>query len=225
MMPPRVSMPSDSGVTSSSSTSCTSPASTPPWIAAPTATTSSGLTPLCGSLPSNISLTTCCTLGTRVEPPTSTTSSMSFGREMGVLHRLLHRPAAPLDQVIDQLFELRPGDGHLQVLRPAGVGRDERQVDVGRLGRAKFLLGLFAGLLQPLQGHRVLAEVDAVLLLELVGHVVDQHWSKSSPPRWVSPLVLMTRNTPSATSSTETSNVPPPRSKTTIFSFFFLSRP
>ena len=71
----------------------------------------------------------------------------------------------------------------------------------------------------------VLAQVDAVLLLELVGHVVDQHWSKSSPPRWVSPLVLMTRNTPSATSSTETSNVPPPRSKTTIFSFFFLSRP
>jgi hypothetical protein len=42
--PPRVSMPSDSGVTSSSSTSLTSPCSTPPWIAAPTATASSGLT-------------------------------------------------------------------------------------------------------------------------------------------------------------------------------------
>jgi hypothetical protein len=44
--PPRVSMPRESGVTSSSSTSLTSPASTPPWIAAPTATTSSGLTAL-----------------------------------------------------------------------------------------------------------------------------------------------------------------------------------
>src|ERR1044072_3225852 len=44
-------MPSESGVTSSRSTSLTSPLSTPPWIAAPTATTSSGLTPLCGSLP------------------------------------------------------------------------------------------------------------------------------------------------------------------------------
>jgi len=37
--PPIVSIPSDSGVTSNSSTSFTSPVSTPPWIAAPTATT------------------------------------------------------------------------------------------------------------------------------------------------------------------------------------------
>ena len=39
------------------------------------------------------------------------------------------------------------------------------------------------------------------------------------------PLVLITRNTPSATSSTDTSNVPPPRSKTTIFSCSFRSSP
>ena len=49
--PPFVSMPSESGVTSSRRTSLTSPLSTPAWMAAPTATTSSGLTPLCGSLP------------------------------------------------------------------------------------------------------------------------------------------------------------------------------
>ena len=49
--PPSVSIPSDSGVTSSSSRSLTSPDSTPAWMAAPTATTSSGFTPLCGSLP------------------------------------------------------------------------------------------------------------------------------------------------------------------------------
>ena len=40
--PPLVSIPSESGVTSSRSTSLTSPLSTPPWIAAPIATTSSG---------------------------------------------------------------------------------------------------------------------------------------------------------------------------------------
>ena len=73
--PPRVSMPSDSGVTSSSSTSLTSPFSTPPWIAAPMATTSSGLTPLCGSLP-NSCFTASCTLGMRVMPPTRITSSI-----------------------------------------------------------------------------------------------------------------------------------------------------
>ena len=49
--------------------------------------------------------------------------------------------------------------------------------------------------------------------------------SKSSPPRWVSPLVDITSNTPSPSSKTETSKVPPPRSKTTIFSSFLLSRP
>ena len=73
---PRVSMPRLSGVTSSSRTSFTSPLSTPPWIAAPTATASSGFTSLRASLP-KISLTFSCTLGMRVMPPTRMTSSMS----------------------------------------------------------------------------------------------------------------------------------------------------
>ena len=73
--PPLVSIPSDSGVTSRSRTSLTSPFSTPPWMAAPTATTSSGLTPLCGSLPIS-SLTFSCTAGMRVMPPTRTTWSI-----------------------------------------------------------------------------------------------------------------------------------------------------
>ena len=76
MTPPKVSMPSDSGVTSSSSTSLTSPASTPAWIPAPTATASSGLTSLRGSLP-NRSFTYFCTSGMRVCPPTRITSAMS----------------------------------------------------------------------------------------------------------------------------------------------------
>ena len=74
--PPSVSMPSDSGVTSSNNTSLTSPCSTPAWIAAPIATTSSGLTPLCGSLPNNC-FTTSWTFGMRVMPPTRTTSLIS----------------------------------------------------------------------------------------------------------------------------------------------------
>ena len=53
MTPPSVSMPRVSGVTSSSRMSLTSPESTPAWTAAPSATTSSGFTPLCGSLPKN----------------------------------------------------------------------------------------------------------------------------------------------------------------------------
>ena len=51
---PIVSIPSDSGVTSSNKTSFTSPVKTPPWIAAPIATTSSGLTPFDGFFPKKL---------------------------------------------------------------------------------------------------------------------------------------------------------------------------
>ena len=69
--PPSVSMPRERGMTSRSSTSLTSPESTPPWMAAPMATHSSGLMPLNGSLPV-ICLTFSTTAGIRVEPPTYT---------------------------------------------------------------------------------------------------------------------------------------------------------
>ncbi len=74
--PPLTSMPRESGVTSSRTMSSTSPASTPPWMAAPSATASSGLTFFFGSWP--VSSSTCsATWGIRVEPPTRMTSSMS----------------------------------------------------------------------------------------------------------------------------------------------------
>ncbi len=96
--PPLVSMPSDSGVTSSRSTSLTSPLSTPPWMAAPTATTSSGLTPLCGSLPIS-SLTCSCTAGMRVMPPTSTTWSIADASRPASVERLLRRPDGAVEQL------------------------------------------------------------------------------------------------------------------------------
>ena len=77
MNPPLVSMPRDSGVTSMSRTSLRSPWMTPACRAAPIATTSSGLTPLFGSRPSVSLRTSSATAGIRVEPPTSTTWSMS----------------------------------------------------------------------------------------------------------------------------------------------------
>jgi len=76
----------------------------------------------------------------------------------------------------------------------------------------QFDLGLFGGLLQALQGKLVVAQVDALLLLELVGQIAPSRMSKSSPPKNVSPLVDFTSKHASPISSTETSNVPPPRS-------------
>ena len=75
--PPNVSIPNDKGVTSSKSTSLTSPIKTPPWIAAPEATTSSGLTPLCGSVLKK-EVTASIIFGILVIPPTKITSSISL---------------------------------------------------------------------------------------------------------------------------------------------------
>ena len=76
--PPIVSIPIDNGVTSNNTMSPT-PASLfriAPWIEAPTATTSSGFTPLDGALPKKSS-TNFWMAGIRLEPPTRITSSIS----------------------------------------------------------------------------------------------------------------------------------------------------
>ena len=70
--PPSVSMPSESGVTSSSSNPCTDPDRTPPCKHAPMATHSSGLMPLNGRVPV-MDWTRSCTAGMRLEPPTIST--------------------------------------------------------------------------------------------------------------------------------------------------------
>ena len=77
--PPMVSMPSDSGVTSSSSLSSTSPERMPACTAAPSATTSSGFSSVCG-LARNSASTAARTSGMRVDPPTITTSSICSDR-------------------------------------------------------------------------------------------------------------------------------------------------
>ena len=77
--------------------------------------------------------------------------------------------------MVAQLLELGARERHHQVLRNAVDGHDIRQVDL-RGGRGRqFDLRLLGGLLQTLQGHRVLTQVDLVLGLERLGHVVDQH--------------------------------------------------
>mmetsp|Transcript_57952 Transcript_57952/g.164996 ORF Transcript_57952/g.164996 Transcript_57952/m.164996 type:complete len:243 (+) Transcript_57952:346-1074(+) len=88
--PPRVSTPRDSGVTSSSTMSFTSPASTPACTAAPTATTSSGFTLWLGLLPPAISVAIFWMAGMRVEPPTSTISLMSEDESFASFRAFAH---------------------------------------------------------------------------------------------------------------------------------------
>lgn len=79
------------------------------------------------------------------------------------------------DQVIAELLELGTRERHHEVLRNAVYGHDIREVDLRRRRGRELDLRLLGGLLQTLEGHRVLTQVDLVLGLERLGHIVDQH--------------------------------------------------
>ena len=92
-----------------------------------------------------------------------------LGLHAGVLEGLLDGRDGLVDEVRHQLLELGPRQLQAEVLGTGGIRGDERQVDL-RLDRAAQLdLGLLRRLAQALDGHLVLAEVDALVLLEL-GH-------------------------------------------------------
>ncbi len=76
--------------------------------------------------------------------------------------------------MVAQLLELGASERHYEVLRDAVHGHDIRQVDLRGGRRRKLDLGLLGSLLQTLQSHRILTQIDLVLGLERLGHIVDQ---------------------------------------------------
>ena len=150
----------------------TSPLRTPPWMAAPTATTSSGLTPLCGSLPIS-SLTSSTTAGMRVMPPTRTTWSIALGSRPASASAFFVGSTVRLEQVRGQLVQLRARELEVEVLRALLRRGDERQVDLRRHRGRQLDLRLLTGLVEALERHLVGGQVDALVLLELGDHPVD----------------------------------------------------
>ncbi len=209
--PPRVSMPSESGVTSSSSTSLTSPASTPPWMAAPIATTSSGLTPLWGSLPKK-SLTSFWIAGMRVWPPTSTTSSMSLASipaslmacRQGAIERWTRSSTScsSFGRVSRTFMCFGPEASAVMNGRLMSVSCAEES-SILAFSAASFRRWMAIGSLPR--------SIPWSFLNSSSSHSMIR-WSMLSPPRWVSPLVDFTSTTPSPTSRIEMSKVPPPKS-------------
>ncbi len=90
-----------------------------------------------------------------------------------VLDRLLARGDCSLEDVVDELLELGSGQLEREVLRTAGVGGDEWQVDLGLDGRGELDLRLFRGFLEPLERHAILGQIDAIRFRELVDDPVD----------------------------------------------------
>mmetsp|Transcript_5511 Transcript_5511/g.14386 ORF Transcript_5511/g.14386 Transcript_5511/m.14386 type:complete len:454 (-) Transcript_5511:612-1973(-) len=224
--PPVVSSPRVSGAMSRRSRSEVVWSRMPPRIApctaAPYATASSGLMPLLGSLPLKKSLRMFCTRGMRVEPPTSTTSSISAffksasskawrtGRSVRLNKSMLSSSKRARVIVSDTST---PSASESSSMRAEWA--DERT----RLARS----------------HSCRSLVTATLLLERSTPCLDLikrsrcrtiRVSKSSPPKCVSPFVEITSNMPESIVRMETSSVPPPRSNTrTVCTSVFLSSP
>mmetsp|Transcript_27894 Transcript_27894/g.70115 ORF Transcript_27894/g.70115 Transcript_27894/m.70115 type:complete len:574 (+) Transcript_27894:58-1779(+) len=97
-----------------------------------------------------------------------------IGAHAGILHAVAAGLLGALQQGVHQALELGAGDGGAQMLGARGICRDERQVDVRLRGGGQLALGLLARLAQALHRQLVAAQVDARLLLELVGEVLQQ---------------------------------------------------
>ena len=211
--PPSVSIPSDSGVTSSSTTSLTSPCSTPPWIAAPSATTSSGLTPLWGSFPKN-AVTSSTTFGIRVWPPTRITSSMSpFDRPasfsaalQGSMVFLIRSPTRLSSLARVSLTTMCSGTPLCLSIEMNGW-----LISVW-LEDDSSILAFSAASLSRCSAILSLVRSTPCSFLNSSARNWTIRMSKSSPPRNVSPLVDFTSNRPSSISRMVMSKVPPPRS-------------
>ena len=106
-------------------------------------------------------------------PPTRTTWLDALLADAGVLDRLLRRGDHAVEQVGRQLGQLRAREALVQVLRHRVDRGDERQVDLRLLRGRELGLGLLGLLVEALEGHLVLREVDALGLLELGHEPVD----------------------------------------------------
>ncbi len=216
--PPRVSIESVKGVTSNSNTSFTSPRNTPPWMAAPMATTSSGLIERFGLCPGTIDSTSFCTAGIRVDPPTNKISLISSGlilasrktSEIGLRVRSSNclvissnLARVSLSSTFTGPFSVTVKNGK-EIIASSWAESSILARSAASFKRCIAILSLDK--LSPLCSWAMCAKMNSIILL-----------SQSSPPKRLSPAVANTSKVPSAMSSKETSKVPPPRSYTKTF--------
>ena len=94
--------------------------------------------------------------------------------DASVVQHVVERGAAAAQQVGGHALEVGTGQGFVQVHRSAVRGHGQiLHGDGGARRGAQLLLGLLCGFLQALQGDLVLAQVDAVLVLDFADEPVD----------------------------------------------------
>ena len=153
----------------------------------------------------------------RVEPPTSTTSSMSIGpkpaseiaRLRGRRRRLTKSPQSSSNFARVSLSSICLGPSSVAVIK----GRLISVTD----NFDNSILAFSAASVSLCKAWRSLfLRSTPSCSKNCSANQLTMRRSKSLPPSWVSPLVALTSKTPSPISRMETSKVPPPKSKTII---------
>src|SRR5450830_1263865 len=202
--PPMVSMPSDKGITSSSSQSSPAarlPASRLAWMAAPRATTLSGSILACGMV-LKYSDTARRTWGMRVAPPTITTPSMSSTDTLA--SRMALRIAVMV--LPTRCFVISANCSAVTFRwKISPESRMASIVVASLVDSSSFACRAFTIKVAVSSSDR-----GASLACSVIQQ--NRRWSKSSPPRAESPPVDSTSNTHFDNFRIEMSKVPPPRS-------------
>ena len=213
---PKVSIPSDSGVTSKSKIFSTPPPSTPPWTAAPSATASSGFTDRSAVFPPKNFCSAFWTKGIRVEPPTKIIRSMSAGLSSQSFKAWI---------MGWMVFTTKGLTNSSNLARVSSISRCFGPVWSAVI-KGKFITvipmlesSILAFSAASRRRWRAILSVERSIFscsrkCEIIHSRIQL--SKSSPPRWLFPAVARTSNTPSPSCRMDTSNVPPPRSNTKI---------
>ena len=183
----------------------------PVWMAAPIAIPSSGFTARFGSLPKT-RRTTSATFGARVWPPTSSTSSICSGLRLASARQRLHGSMvrSMRSSVSDSYFWRAS-----IVLRCLGPDESAEMKGSTISVCCEVESSHFAFSAASFRRWRAMRSWRRSMLVSRENSAISQsmtRWSKSSPPRKVSPPVERTWKRPSAISRMEMSKVPPPRS-------------
>ena len=96
------------------------------------------------------------------------------GLEVGVLQSLANRLDGTADKRVNEALKVATGELLVDVLGTAGIGSDERKVDLSLERRGQLNLGLLGSLTDTLDSHAVVREVKARLLLEGLDDVADE---------------------------------------------------
>ena len=159
-------------MTSSSSTSLTSPASTPAWIAGADGDDLVRVDALVRVLAGQL----LDPLAHGGHPGHAADQDDVVDRGVGVVERPFDRADDPLQQVGGQLVQLRAAELQVEVLGLPLDGGDEGQVDLRLLGRGELDLRLLRRLVEALQRVLVGREVDALVAFELGDQPLDDRF-------------------------------------------------